>query len=193
MYMLILSGLLVALSLSMDNFAVTIAAGCAEHCRLRARTVWGVSAAFAAAHFVMFAAGWFCGEQLGRWIDRFDHWIAFAVLVFIGARMVCGAFGKKDDEEASALCRLNTAKTILALAVATSLDALLVGVALSLTDTPFWLTILTLSVCVFGTSCTGFWLGAQLGRRFGKIMEALGGVALAGIGTKLLLGGLGIW
>ena len=99
----------------MDNFAVTIAAGCAEHCRLRARTVWGVSAAFAAAHFVMFAAGWFCGEQLGRWIDRFDHWIAFAVLVFIGVRMVCGAFGKKDDEEASALCRLNTAKTILAL------------------------------------------------------------------------------
>ena len=83
----------------MDNFAVTIAAGCAEHCRLRARTVWGVSAAFAAGHFVMFAAGWFCGE----------HWIAFAVLVFIGVRMVCGAFGKKDDEEASALCRLNTA------------------------------------------------------------------------------------
>lgn len=193
MYMLILSGLLVALSLSTDNFAVTIAAGCAEHCRLRARTVWGVSAAFAAAHFVMFTAGWLCGEQLGRWIDRFDHWVAFAVLVFIGARMVRGAFEKQADKEASALCRLNTAKTVVALAIATSLDALLVGVALSLTDAPFWLTVITLTFCVLGTSCLGFWLGAKLGRSFGKIMEALGGVALAGIGTKLLLGGLGIW
>lgn len=193
MYMLILSGLLVALSLSMDNFAVTIAAGCAEHCRLRARTVWGVSAAFAAAHFVMFTAGWLCGEQLGRWIDRFDHWVAFAVLVFIGARMVRSAFEKQADKEASALCRLNTAQTVVALAIATSLDALLVGVALSLTDAPFWLTVITLTFCVLGTSCLGFWLGAKLGRSFGKIMEALGGVALAGIGTKLLLGGLGIW
>ena len=193
MYMLILSGLLVALSLSMDNFAVTIAAGCAEHCRLRARTVWGVSAAFTAAHFVMFTAGWLCGEQLGRWIDRFDHWVAFAVLVFIGARMVRGAFEKQADKEASALCRLNTAQTVVALAIATSLDALLVGVALSLTDAPFWLTVITLTFCVLGTSCLGFWLGAKLGRSFGKIMEALGGVALAGIGTKLLLGGLGIW
>lgn len=193
MYMLILSGLLVALSLSMDNFAVTIAAGCAEHCRLRARTVWGVSAAFAAAHFVMFTAGWLCGEQLGRWIDRFDHWVAFAVLVFIGARMVRGAFEKQADKEASALCRLNTAQTVVALAIATSLDALLVGVALSLTDAPFWLTVITLTFCVLGTSCLGFWLGAKLGHSFGKIMEALGGVALAGIGTKLLLGGLGIW
>lgn len=193
MYMLIWSSLLVALSLSMDNFAVTIAAGCAEHCRLRVRTVLGVSFAFALAHFVMFSAGWVCGAQLGKHIDRFDHWIAFAVLAFIGGRMIKGSFEPVQAEAEPAVCRLNTPKTILALAVATSLDALLAGVGLSFTPAPFWLMTGALAACVLITSCCGFWLGAQLGRRFGKIMEALGGAALVFIGLKLLLEGLGIW
>lgn len=193
MCMQIWSSLLVALSLSMDNFAVTIAAGCAEHCRLRMRTVLGVSLSFALAHFVMFSAGWLCGAQLGKHIDRFDHWIAFAVLAFIGGRMIKGAFEPVTEEESSQLCRLNTPKTILALAIATSLDALLAGVGISFTPAPFGLTVGALAVCVLATSCCGFWLGAQLGRRFGKVMEALGGAALVGIGLKLLLEGLGIW
>ena len=184
--------ILIGVGLSMDAFAVSICKGLSTQ-RLKPSHYLIIGAWFGGFQALMPAIGYLLGATFEKYITAFDHWIAFAVLVFIGARMVCGAFGKQDDEEASALCRLNTAKTILALAIATSLDALLVGVALSLTDTPFWLTILTLSVCVFGTSCTGFWLGAQLGRRVGKIMEALGGVALAGIGTKLLLGGLGIW
>lgn len=193
MYMQIWSSLLVALSLSMDNFAVTIAAGCAEHCRLRVRTVLGVSFSFALAHFIMFSSGWLCGAQLGKHIDRFDHWIAFAVLAFIGGRMIKGSFERAESAAASNLCSLNTSKTILALSIATSLDALLAGVGLSFTPAPFGLTAAALAACVMVTSCCGFWLGAQLGRRFGKIMEALGGVALVFIGLKLLLGGLGIW
>lgn len=193
MYMQIWSSILVALSLSMDNFAVTIAAGCAEHCRLRVRTVLGVSFAFALAHFVMFSSGWLCGAQLGKHIDRFDHWIAFAVLAFIGGRMIKGAFEPVKEDSSLDVCRLNTPKTIIALAVATSLDALLAGVGLSFTPASFGLTTGALAVSVMLTSCCGFWLGAQLGRRFGKTMEALGGVALVGMGVKLLLGGLGIW
>ncbi len=193
MYMQIWSSILVALSLSMDNFAVTIAAGCAEHCRLRVRTVLGVSFAFALAHFVMFASGWLCGAQLGKHIDRFDHWIAFAILAFIGGRMIKGAFEPVKEDSSLDVCRLNTPKTIIALAVATSLDALLAGVGLSFTPASFGLTTGALAVSVMLTSCCGFWLGAQLGRRFGKTMEALGGVALVGMGVKLLLGGLGIW
>lgn len=104
--------------------------------------------------------------------------------------MVKGAFG--PAEENPELCRLNTFRTVIALAVATSLDALLAGVALSLTAASLPVTAAALTVCVLLTSCCGFFLGAQLGRRFGKIMEALGGVALIGIGGKLLLSGLGI-
>lgn len=191
--MQIWSSLLVAMSLSMDNFAVTIAAGCAEHCRLRIRTVLAVSLSFALAHFVMFSAGWLCGAQLGKHIDRFDHWIAFAVLAFIGGRMIKGAFEPPQKDESAELCRLNTPKTIVALAIATSLDALLAGVGISFTPAPFGLTAGALAVCVLVTSCSGFWLGALLGRRFGKVMEALGGGALVFIGVKLLLEGLGIW
>ena len=91
------------------------------------------------------------------------------------------------------ICVLHSFKTLLALSVATSLDALLVGIGLAFTEAPFWVTVLTLTACVFVTSWAGFYLGAFLGRKFGKVMEALGGLALILIGLKLLLEGLGIW
>ncbi len=185
----ILSALIVALGLSMDNFAVTLASGCAS-CRVRHGTTFWVSCSFAMAHVVMFCSGWWGGRELGRWIDRFDHWIAFFVLVFIGLKMIKESFEKK---EGPALQRLVSIKTVAALAIATSLDALLVGMALSLTAAPFGLTVGFMAGCVFITSYSGFFLGSFLGRRFGTLMEALGGLALVGVGTKVLLAGLGIW
>ncbi len=186
----ILSTFIVALGLSMDNFAVTIASGCADRAQVRhGRTFW-VSLAFVTAHVVMLSAGWLGGRELGRFIDRFDHWIAFVVLVFIGVKMIKEAFEKKNGPD---LCRRLSAKTVLALAIATSLDALLVGMALSLTAAPFGLTLAFMTGCVFVTSYTGFFLGSYLGKRFGTLMEVLGGLALAAVGTKVLLSGLGIW
>lgn len=178
------------MGLSMDNFAVTIASGCAcQKSVRRARTFW-VSLSFACAHVIMFGAGWWGGRELGRFIDRFDHWIAFFVLAFIGLKMIKEAFEKKQGPD---LCRVISAKTVAALAVATSLDALLVGMALSLTAAPFWLTLWFMAGCVFATSYAGFYLGCYLGRRFGVVMEVLGGAALMAVGAKVLLSGLGIW
>lgn len=186
----ILSSLLVALGLSMDNWAVTIASGC-SHCEAIAKAyIFKVSALFAAAHFVMFSGGWLCGAGVGKYIGAVDHWIAFAILLFIGARMVKESREEKAEEQA---CVLHSFKTLCALAVATSLDALLVGMGLAFTAAPFWATVLTLTVCVFATSWSGFYVGAYLGRKFGKVMEALGGVVLILIGVKLLLEGVGIW
>ena len=185
----ILSALLVALGLSMDNFAVTLACGCAD-CRIRHGRAFGVSVSFTVAHVIMFCTGWWGGAELGRWIDRFDHWIAFVVLVFIGAKMVKESLESKKGPD---LQRLVSVRSVAALAVATSLDALLVGMALSLTAAPFWLTLCFMAGCVFVTSYAGFFLGCFLGSRFGRLMEALGGIVLAGVGTKVLLAGLGIW
>ncbi len=185
-----LSAFIVALGLSMDNFAVTIASGCAEHGAVKHGRTLAVSFCFALAHVLMFCAGWWGGRELGRMIDRFDHWTAFFVLVLIGLKMIKESFEKKQSPD---LCRVLSFKTVLALAIATSLDALLVGMALSLSAAPFILTLLCLALCVFVTSYGGFFLGSILGRRFGSLMEVLGGLALMGVGTKVLLSGLGIW
>ena len=186
----ILSALLVALGLSMDNLAVTIASGCPHQNKIPLTYIGKVSALFAVAHFIMFSVGWLGGAGVGRYIGAVDHWIAFAILAFIGARMVKEARNPQDEED---VCVLHSFKTLLALSVATSLDALLVGIGLAFTEAPFWVTVLTLTACVFVTSWAGFYLGAFLGRKFGKVMEALGGLALILIGLKLLLEGLGIW
>ena len=186
----ILSAFVVALGLSMDNFAVTIASGCADRGELKHARVLGVSVSFALAHVIMFCAGWWGGRELGRVIDRFDHWIAFFVLAFIGLKMIKEAFEHKEKPE---LCRRLSVKTVLALAVATSLDALLVGMALSLSAAPFGLTLSFLALCVLATSYSGFFLGSFLGRRFGTVMEVLGGAALLAVSVKVLLSGLGIW
>lgn len=186
----ILSSLLVALGLSMDNWAVTIASGCSHHEAIAKSYIFKVSALFAAAHFLMFSGGWLCGAGVGKYIGAVDHWIAFIILVFIGVRMVKES---RQNQPETDVCTLHSFKTLCVLAVATSLDALLVGMGLAFTAAPFWATVLMLAACVFVTSWSGFYVGAYLGRKFGKVMEALGGAVLILIGMKLLLEGVGIW
>lgn len=186
----ILSALLVALGLSMDNLAVTVASGCSHQNKIPPSYIGKVSALFAVAHFMMFSVGWLGGAGVDRYIGAVDHWIAFGILAFIGARMVKEAQNPQVEKETGVL---HSFKTLLALSVATSLDALLVGIGLAFTGVPFWVTVVTLVLCVFVTSWAGFYLGAFLGCRFGKVMETLGGLALILIGLKLLLEGLGIW
>lgn len=173
----------------MDNFAVTIAAGCANGGVPRGRALL-ISAVFALAHIVMFSAGWLGGHELGRLIDRWDHWVAFAVLVFIGGKMLWGSAEETQKPDGHWLWQ---GRTIAGLAVATSLDALGVGIALSLEEAPFGLTLGLMTACVAVTSYAGFGLGRLLGGQFGKRMEIVGGLVLIGIGTKVLLSGLGIW
>ena len=112
----ILSALLVALGLSMDNWAVTIASGCSHRNAISQTYIFKVSALFSLAHFVMFSGGWLCGAGLGRYIGAVDHWIAFFILVFIGARMIKESRGAKEGSD---VCLLHSFKTLLALAVAT--------------------------------------------------------------------------
>ena len=174
----------------MDNFAVTLAAGGARRGKERP-PVLQVSLLFALAHFVMFSGGWLLGTGIGHWVHAFDHWVAFAILAFIGGRMVQEAFSHEED--VARFTSIHSFKTRLLLAVATSVDAWMVGMGLSFTHAPFWFTAQVMVLFVFITSYGGFWLGAWLGKKLGPVMEGIGGVLLMLIGVKLLLEGLGIW
>ena len=187
--MSLFSVLAVALSLSMDNLAASLAAGCSSHRRVSHAEAAAVSGIFALAHVVMFSLGWFGGQQLGKVIHAFDHWLAFGMLGWVGGKMLVETYKNTHPQAAVAL----TYKRISWLAIATSLDALGVGIALFFASAPFVFTVGTLAGCVFATSLVGFWAGGILGRRMGRWMEAFGGIVLIGLGVKILLSGLGIW
>lgn len=174
----------------MDNFAVTIASGCCHRKRVPVAYAFKVGVIFTLAHFIMFSAGWLFGAGAGRLLNTVDHWIAFFILAFIGGRMIKESRSDKADSD---VCILHSLKTLFVLAVATSLDALLVGMGMAFTSASFWQLVWMLAACVMVTSVMGFYVGAWLGRKFGKVMEAAGGVVLMLIGVKLLLEGLGIW
>jgi len=188
--MIFVSVILIALSLCMDNLAVTVAAGCAAHGHVPWRDELRASTAFALAHFVMLSAGWLLGEGLGQLLHAYAVWVAFGILVWIGAHMMWhGRPGATPEETV----RSWDIKSLLLLALATSMDAWLVGMGLALTQTPWLLMAVTMVVFVFMTSWIGFYFGAWLGKKFGQRMEMLGGLVLIILGVKLLLDGLGIW
>ena len=173
----------------MDNFAIAIAAGCTRG-KITGRRVLQISVCFALAHIIMFSSGWLGGQELGRVIDKWDHWVACGVLAFIGGKMIYEALSETQSSDSS---WTQSYGLIGWFALATSLDALGVGIAISLENAPFWWTLWLMAGCVFVTSFVGFELGRSLGERFGVRMEILGGLVLVGFAIKILLSGLGIW
>lgn len=171
----------------MDNMAATVSAGCARG-SLPKRLLWQISVLFAGAHFVMFSLG-FEGGALVHAGRKAGAWAACVILVIIGGRMIKSSFHPSDTT-----CPLFASlKTQLALAVATSLDALFVGAGMAFSAVPFWQTVLFITGCVYITSWGGFYMGRLLGQKFGPRMELLGGCVLIFLGVKVLLEGLGIW
>ena len=168
----------------MDNLAVALAAGCNRTTALPRGATVQVGILFAAAHFVMFSLGFFSGHELMLWIGNVGRWVATAILVYIGLHMI---YESRQPAHLKNTNVLNSFKMQVILALATSVDALLVGIGLGLAAAPFWLTVLLLSACVFVTSVGGFYAGHWLGRRFGQVMEIVGGCVLILIGVKWLL------
>ncbi|HEY9757801.1 MAG TPA: manganese efflux pump MntP family protein [Oculatellaceae cyanobacterium] len=128
--------------------------------------------------------GWAIGLSFADFISGFDHWIAFGLLTFIGAKMVYE--GIKGDEERSGSNELKL-HSLLILAVATSIDALMVGLSFAFLQTSIALPIAVIGVITFGLSLAGFYFGCGLGQVFGHRIEVLGGVVLILIGLKILL------
>ncbi len=180
--------LILAVGLSMDAFAVSVCKGLAmEKCTLRKASVCGVW--FGGFQALMPAAGYLAGYQFRNFITSIDHWIAFVLLCLIGGNMVRESFSKKEEEADDSLGM----KTMFLLAVATSIDALAVGITFAfLPDTNIGAAVVLIGATTFFISVAGVKLGNMFGARYKKKAEFAGGVILVLLGTKILLEHLNI-
>lgn len=181
---------LIALGLSMDAAAVSICKGLATgQVRLRHCVIAG--GYFGGFQGLMPLIGYVLGSTFAHFIDRYDHWIAFVLLAFIGGNMVRESFSK---EEECANASFGFA-AMLPMAVATSIDALAVGVSYSfyLSWGRMFFAVLLIGVITFLVSAVAVRIGAAFGACFKKPAERLGGIILVVLGIKFLLEGLAVW
>ena len=185
--------LLVGIGLSMDAFAVSICQGlCMPKLNWRHAAV--IALFFGGFQALMPLAGWFLGSRFAGYIQNFDHWVAFVLLVIIGGNMLREAFGPEDDEDEAA-CAVDAKldlKQLFLMAVATSIDALAVGVTFAFLEVKIVPAISIIGTTTFCLSLVGVAVGNFFGARYKKRAEAAGGIILILLGIKILLEHLGI-
>ncbi len=175
-----------AVGLSMDAFAVSICKGLSLG-KIKAKHMCIAGAWFGGFQALMPLIGYFLGSFFAETITKYDHWIAFVLLVLIGGNMIKEAFGKEEE--------LNNAmdvKTMFLLAVATSIDALAVGVTFAFLQVQIVPAIIFIGAVTFAFSAVGIKIGSIFGTKYKSKAEFIGGVILILIGLKILLEGVGL-
>jgi len=175
--------LFLALGLAMDAFAVSIVAG-SVYRELHVRHALRMALFFGAFQAAMPLVGSLAGLGLKTYIDPYDHWIAFGLLAFVGGKMIYEAFAIESAEKNLDPSRL---LVVLALSVATSIDALAVGVTLSLLTSSVAFAVLVIGLTTFVLSYAGVAVGKRFGHFFESKIEIAGGLVLIAIGMRILL------
>jgi manganese efflux pump family protein len=174
-----------AVALAMDCFAVTLGMACGER-GLTTKQAVRMAAAFGGFQFVMPIAGWLAGDKLLGFIRSFDHWVAFGLLVLIGGRMIYESFGLSEEEKAGRPDQSRGSR-LLVLALATSIDALAVGLSLGVVRSGILFPAAIIGATSFVMTIAGAKLGPVVGRIVGRRAELLGGLILIAIGVKILI------
>lgn len=182
--------LLIAVGLSMDAFAVSICKGLGMR-KINFKHAIIIALFFGVFQGVMPVIGWLLGTQFEGYITNIDHWIAFGLLVLIGGKMLWDAF---HEEESCTDCeqpKINV-KELTLLAIATSIDALAIGITLAFLQVDIVPAALTIGITTFVLSFIGVIVGNRFGDKYQKRATIAGGVVLIVIGAKILLEHLGI-
>ena len=174
----------IALGLAMDAFAVAIGAGL-QLCNVTKRQTFRLAWHFGLFQAFMPVLGWLAGLTLVEYIEPVDHWIAFGLLAFIGGKMVYEAL-KHQDEDVDR-CDPTKGWRLVMLSVATSIDALAVGLSLAVLGVSIWWPALVIGVVAGALTIVGLELGTRFGALLGRRMEVVGGLILIGIGVKILV------
>ena len=183
----LVSLLAIAVALAMDAFAVAIVSGIALN-PLSRRHIFRLSFHFGLFQALMPVLGWAAGRAVHRYIAAFDHWIAFGLLALVGGRMVVGALRADAGEEAECTAKDPTRGwTLVMLSVATSIDALAVGLSLAMVGAGIVIPALVIGVVAASFTVVGMVLGRRVGMLAGKWVEVAGGLVLIGSGVKIVV------
>ena len=188
--------LLLAVGVSMDAFAVSICKGLAmKKATLKASMTCGLW--FGGFQALMPTIGFFLGTLFAEAIQKFDHWVAFALLAIIGANMLKEVFEEGECSCCECGCGEKNAdlsvKTMFIMAVATSIDALAVGISLAMAgNVNIWMAAVLIGLCTCGFSAAGVQIGNVFGAKYEKKAQLAGGVILILLGLKILLEHLGV-
>ena len=182
---------LIAVGLSMDAFAVAVCKGLGMR-RLNLRHALVIALFFGGFQALMPLIGWALGAGFQSLIEPVDHWIAFVLLAFIGGKMLWDSFHDDDDGQPSFLTDRLDVREVLMLAIATSIDALAVGVSFAFLQVDIVPAVSLIGAITFVLSLLGVGAGHLFGARFEKPATIVGGVVLIGIGLKILLEHLGV-
>lgn len=173
----------IAIGLGMDAFAVSVAAG-VKLCRVSPAQMTRMALAFGFFQFIMPVFGWLAGRTVVTVLQAIDHWVAFGLLAVVGGHMIWGGLNPKQkglgDRDPTRGWLLFT------LTVATSIDALAVGLGFSVLQVSIWLPALIIGLMAAAMTVLGLQIGCRVGLVFGKRMEILGGLILIIIGLNIL-------
>ena len=181
--------LLISVGLAMDAFSVSVCKGLSmKKLDLKGGVITALF--FGAFQAFMPVIGYFLGSRFADFISSFSHWVSFGLLAVIGGKMMIEAIKGGDDESENEYC-LNI-KELFVLAVATSIDALAVGIVFAAEKTPVITSVTIIGAVTFLLSLAGVYIGHRFGSKYEKKAELAGGAILIIIGVKLLLDGLGV-
>ena len=174
--------LLIALSMAMDAFAVSLGSG--VKIGPGPRPLFRIAFHFGLFQALMPVVGWLFGNTIEPYVKGFDHWVAFGLLAFVGFRMIRSGLGKDEEENPKDPSR---GLTMVMLSVAVSIDALAIGLSLGLLGITIWTPALVIGLVTGILSLVGLRVGNGFGKRYGRPVEMLGGLVLIGIGVRIVL------
>jgi len=182
-FMEILTIILIGLGLTGDTLAVSLTTGLTLN-RVSFAQALRMAIVLAIFQAAMPLIGWYLGTQIRNYISEFDHWFAFVLLSIIGGKMIIESFKKEEEKKDFNPLKLTV---LIGIAIATSIDALVVGVSFAFIDINILLAIFIIGFLTFMVAMTGIFIGKKTGNLFGSKVEILGGIILILIGLKILI------
>lgn len=177
--------LILALALSMDAFAVAVCKGAALH-KPRLKEILRTGFIFGFIEALTPVIGWGIGILASQYVVRWDHWIAFTLLFILGSRMIWQGFKAKKQDECCTQPSRHSSMTLVLSAIATSLDAMAIGLGLAFLQVDIVHTAMTIGLMTMIMATIGMMIGRYVGPLLGKKAEIIGGLVLIGIGFNIL-------